>query len=345
MHKNDHYKTIGRHLLFWIAYIFYIAIDEGGRHRDSWRFVLPISTLTDLPVAVIVVYVNLYLLMPVYYKSQRYIQYTFWLFALLLFGGLAGRFFSWWLWLPRERYLDPTSMEPKEFWIWIRIVKDSFTNLPVLTVTLVLQLMRDSSQREKRLREVEKERFTAEMNLLKAQINPHFFFNTLNSLYSLTLPVSKKASDVVVRLSDLMRYMLYDATAIKVLLKDEIIHLENYIAIEHMRFTDRLDLSFQHSGDMDGKMVSPLLLLPFIENAFKHGIGNSSGWITIDLQVIRNQLFLKVENSYTPSIPNKGGGLGLYNVKRRLDLIYPNAYLLNIEQTNETFAVELKISL
>jgi len=263
----------------------------------------------------------------------------------LLTGGLLDRFFSWSIWLPRERFFDPTSREPTEFWILPRIVKDAFDNLPVLTVTLVVKLMRDSSQHEKKLREIEKEKFTAEMSLLKAQINPHFFFNTLNSLYSLTLPISKKASDVVVRLSDLMRYMLYDASAAKVPLKNEIIHLENYIAIEHMRFNDRLDLSFQHSGDLDGKMVAPLLLLPFIENAFKHGIRDGSGWITIDLQVIGNQLFLKVENSFTPLKQTEGGGLGLNNVKRRLELTYPDDYLLNIEQTNEIFAVELRISL
>jgi len=345
MDKNIDYKTVGRHLLFWIAYFLYTAIDESGRHRDSWRFDLSISSLTEFPVSAIVVYANLLLLMPAYYKSQKFIRYGILLAGLLLIGGLMNRFFSWWIWLPRERCLDPRSDEPTQFWILPRIVKDSFDILPVVTVTLVLKLMRDSSKHEKKLREIEKEKFTAEMHLLKAQINPHFFFNTLNSLYSLTLPISKKASDVVVRLSDLMRYMLYDSSENKVSLKNEIIHLENYIAIEHMRFNDRLDLSFQYSGDMEGKMVAPLLLLPFIENAFKHGIGDSSGWITIDLQVINNQLFLKVENSCTPLAPKNPGGLGLSNVKRRLELIYPNNYLLNIEQTTEIFAVELKINL
>ncbi|MDP9076574.1 MAG: histidine kinase [Bacteroidota bacterium] len=345
MYKNVDYKTVVRHLIFWIAYILYTAINTGDRHHDSWRFDLPISALTEIPVGAIVVYINLYVLMPFYYKKQKYIQYTIWLIMLVFLGGFADRFFSWCIWLPRELFLDHKSDEPQELWIWDRIVKDSFLNVPVLTVTLVLKLMRDSSAHEKKLREIEKEKFAAEMHLLKAQINPHFFFNTLNSLYSLTLPVSKKASDVVVQLSDLMRYMLYEASAARVPLKNEMVHLANYIAIEHMRFKDRLDLSFQHSGDMEGKMVAPLLLLPFIENAFKHGIGDSSGWITIDLQVIKDQLFLKVENNCQELLEEKSGGLGLNNVKRRLELIYPGNYLLDIEQTNETFAVDLKINL
>lgn len=331
MYKKDKYVTAGWHLLFWVAYFLYSAIDDGGRHRDSWGFDFQISTLTELPVSMIVVYANMYVLLPVFYKSQKYFQYIAWTVLLLVIGGLIDRFFSWFVWLPRERFLDPDSKEPTEFWIFARIIENSFANFPVLMVTLVLILMRDSARNEKKLREMEKEKFTAEMSVLKAQINPHFFFNTLNSLYSLTLPISKKASDVVVRLSNLMRYMLYDASATKVSLKDEIIHLENYIAIEHMRFTDRLDLSFQYSGDLDDKMISPLLLLPFIENAFKHGIGDNSGWITIDLQVIVNRLFLKVENSCSVVSNKKDeGGLGLNNVKRRLELIYPGSYNLQL---------------
>lgn len=344
MGSKNSYSTIVRHLLFWVVYILYTAIDS-GRHHDTLHLDLYINLLTELPVAMILVYTNIYVLIPLYYKNQKYLQYSIWLFIIIFLSGLANRFFSWCIWLPRERFLDPTSDEPKEFWIWMRIARNSFGNLPILTLTLVLKLMRDSSTHEKKLREIEKEKFTSEMGLLKAQINPHFFFNTLNSLYALTLPVSKKASDVVVQLSDLMRYMLYEASATEVSLKDEITHLENYIAIENMRFTDRLDLSFQYSGDMEGKMISPLLILPFIENAFKHGIGDSSGWITIDLQVIKNQLFLKVENSCPPIVYQKNGGLGLNNVKRRLDLIYPGQHTLNIELTHETFAVELKINL
>jgi LytS/YehU family sensor histidine kinase len=183
------------------------------------------------------------------------------------------------------------------------------------------------------------------MGLLKAQINPHFFFNTLNSLYSLALARSGQSAAVVLRLSDLMRYMLYEASANTVLLKDEITYLENYISIEEMRFADRLDLSFQYSGDIAGKSISPLLLLPFIENAFKHGIEDSSGWITIDLKVIDHRLYMKVENSFTAPAKAQKPGLGLPNAKKRLELAYPGKYELHISQNDDIYSVELMIQL
>jgi LytS/YehU family sensor histidine kinase len=203
-----------------------------------------------------------------------------------------------------------------------------------VAVTVLIKMMFDANAREKKLREIEKEKFTAEMGLLKAQINPHFFFNTLNSLYSLTLARSEKSAEMVLRLSHLMRYMLYEASANTVSLKDEIAYIENYISIEQMRFADRLDLSFQYSGDTSGQVISPLLLLPFIENAFKHGIQDSSGWITI---------YLKVENSYTIPVKAKEPGLGLANVKRRLELAYPGKYELNIRQSENIYSVDLKL--
>jgi LytS/YehU family sensor histidine kinase len=110
-----------------------------------------------------------------------------------------------------------------------------------------------------------------------------------------------------------------------------------------MRFADRLDLSFQYSGDTSGQLISPLLLLPFIENAFKHGIRDSSGWITINLKVDDNFLYLKVENSYTIPVKAKEPGLGLANVKRRLELAYPGKYELNIRQSENIYSVDLKL--
>jgi LytS/YehU family sensor histidine kinase len=139
--------------------------------------------------------------------------------------------------------------------------------------------------------------------------------------------------------------MLYEASANKMPLSDEIKYLGNYISIEQMRFAERLELSFQYSGDIEGKVIAPLLLLPFVENAFKHGIEDDSGWITINLKVIGTRLFLKVENSCTEASKEKQEGMGLSNVKRRLELTYPNNYQLMINETIGTFEVELEIDL
>jgi two-component system, LytTR family, sensor kinase len=342
--KNN-YKTISFHVAFWLAYLCYTGVDDGRHHHDALSFHLEPSDVTGMGIAMLVVYANLWLLMPRYYVKQKYWRYFFAVVLLLLAGGLISRFLSWQIWLPRERLADPDSDEPIEFWILTRIAGDATEIFPVLAISVLIKLMFDANTREKKLRAIEKEKFTAEMSLLKAQINPHFFFNTLNSLYSLSLAQSDRSAAVVLRLSDLMRYMLYEANAHTVLLKDEITYLENYIGIERMRYSERLDLSFQYSGDITGKWISPLLLLPFVENAFKHGIEDSSGWITIDLKVVDTMLYLKVENSFTvPSKPKKPG-LGLINVGKRLELAYPGKHGLHINQNDDIYSVALTLQL
>jgi len=343
--NSVNYKRLAWHLLFWMAYLAFIIVDDGFDHRDNWNFSFPFEILTDFPIAVLAVYLNLYYLMPSFYWRRKYVGYSIGLIMLLFLGGMAGRFFSWWIWLPMERAADATSTEPVDFWILARIAKDAADIIPIVAATVFIRVMRNSFNNERKLRSIEQENFTAEMGLLKAQLNPHFFFNTLNSLYSLTLEKSDKSPDVVLKLAELMRYVLYDASASTVLLKDEIMHLKNYLAIEQMRFAERLELSFLYSGDIDGKFIVPLLLLPFVENAFKHGIENNSGWITIDLKVTGNLLNLKVENSFNPKTVPKNVGIGLKNVKRRLELTYPQKHELTIEKDNLAFKIDLKINL
>lgn len=345
---HPHYKTILQHLLFWLAFILYQHVINNWEDTDALSFQSPPNFwVLTLPMTLLLTYLNLYVLMPLYYYRQRYFLYGCFVVLMLIVGGLLKRYITHAFIIPWEAVHDPERYrkERLEFWIPIRIIRISLEEIPVIAITMLIQLMRRAYIREKHFRELEKEKFLAEMGLLKAQINPHFFFNTLNSLYALTLRGSEQASKVVLRLSNLMHYMLYEARANKVLLEDEINHLENYISIEQMRFADRLDLSFQHSGDISGKMIAPLLLLPFIENAFKHGISDGSGWITINLKVIENKLFLKVANSYQETGKKSGHGLGLENARRRLELSYPGRHELQLRIHPEIFEADLKLEL
>lgn len=342
------YQTIIQHLLFWLFFLLYQAISYDWEDTDQLTFkFVPSLLITTLPVTMLLTYINLYVLMPAYYYRQKYIDYAVMLLITLLAGGLLIRFITHTIIVPWEQLHDPARyrQENKNFWIPIRILRLSLSSFPIIAITMLIQLMRNAYDQQKNLRELEKEKFSAEMGLLKAQINPHFFFNTLNSLYGLTLKGSDKSPKIVLRLSELMHYMLYETRADKVLLAHEISHLENYISIEQMRFADRLDLSFIHSGDIPGKMIAPLLLLPFVENAFKHGIADDSGWITINLKVIGNSLYLKVENSYPVNAKSITHGLGLVNVKRRLELTYPGNYELHLAKNNDFFEVSLKVNL
>ena len=346
--RKINYKAVGRHLLFWVALILYQAISYGWEYTDEFTFKLAPTLLSaGIPVTILLTYINLYGLMPVYYYHQKYIRYAICLVILLLAGGLLVRYLTYEFVIPWERLHNPERyrQENKNFWIPVRILRISLEPFPVIALTMLLKLMDNAYHIQKNLRELEKEKFSAEMRLLKAQINPHFFFNTLNSLYGLALKGSEKTAKVVLRLSGLMHYMLYEARAEKVLLNDEISHLENYIGIEQMRFGDRLDLSFEYSGDLSGKLIAPLLLLPFVENAFKHGLSDEAGWITITLKVINRRLFLKVANSNCPEAGKNRHGLGLENVKRRLELSYPGKYDLQIVENKEIFEAALNLEL
>jgi len=337
-----------QHLFFWLALILYQAISYGWENTDEFTFKLaPALFSASLPVTIVLTYINLYVLMPVYYYHQKYIGYGVALLLALLAGGLLIRYVTYEFVVPWERLNNPERyrQENKHFWIPVRILRISLEPYPIIAMTMLVKLMNNAYNNQKNLRELEKEKFSAEIALLKAQINPHFFFNTLNSLYGLALKRSEKTAKVVLRLSELMHYMLYEARAEKVLLKDEISHLENYIGIEKMRFADRLDLSFECSGDMPGKMIAPLLLLPFVENAFKHGLRADAGWITITLKVTGDRLFFKVENSYSPNPLKSRDGLGIENLKRRLELTYPGKYELQLIQQKGIFEAGLKLDL
>lgn len=340
------YKIIGNHLLFWLAFVLYNIIDAGWTDKDSWVFSIRPSLGTDLIVIIPIVYVNYYLLMPRLYSKRKYGMYICCFILLLFIGGLETRFFAFSIWLPLEHLNNPAEWEPGNFWILARIIKNIAKIFPVIAASMILKLIGNAYRQEKKLRTIERANFDAEIGLLKAQINPHFFFNTLNSLYSLTMEASSKSPKMVMHLAELMRYMLYDTSASKVLLINEIAHLRNYIGIEQMRFGDHLDLSFQYSGNLAGQWIAPLLLLPFIENAFKHGVEKNKGWVTIDLKVNEKRLYLKVENSFTES-PGQihKGGMGLRNVKRRLELIYPLHHQLSIENDNNVYKVDLKVDL
>ncbi|CAM4022246.1 Histidine kinase [Pedobacter westerhofensis] len=345
MRESESVSVTGKHLIFWLLYISYIIVTEGWTESDNWTFRIAPQAIVNLLTGIILVYVNLNLLMPAFYTRGRYLSYAASLFTLLLAGGLFIRFISYSLFIPMEHSRNPLSWQPTNFWITARIFKDVLEVIPVVTITMVLKLMRDSHQREIRLRATENEKYNAEINMLKGQMNPHFFFNTLNSLYSLSLNASPDSPKMIMNLSNLMRYILYEAANDKVPLIKDLNHISNYLEIENMRFGDRLELSAQSSGDIGGQWIAPLLLLPFIENAFKHGIEDGSGWITIDVKVAGKRLYLRVENSFPQILHTKQSGIGLKNVRRRLDLLYPLRHTLLVSQQKDSYKVDLKIDL
>jgi hypothetical protein len=189
------------------------------------------------------------------------------------------------------------------------------------------------------------EKSKTELSLLRAQINPHFFFNTLNNLYALTIKNSKQAPDVILKLSDMMRYTIYEGEKETVKLGDEIEYLINYIELHKIRYKKTVDISFKH--DLDTSLsIAPLLYIILLENSFKHGIETltETAFIHINLYEDNDFIHFTIENNFDPKEISEDKGIGLTNLKRRLSLIYPKKHKLTVDKTNNTYKATLKIS-
>lgn len=211
---------------------------------------------------------------------------------------------------------------------------------------MAIKIARDSFKR----RQEEKE---AELKLLKAQLNPHFLFNTLNNLYGLSVVKSDKLPGLMLKLSDLLRYSLYETKEIVVPLEKEIKYLENYISLEKIRLEEQAEINFSIRGDITGKQIAPMLLIVFVENAFKHlsTVNKEISKVSVTIHSTENGFAFLCENSYEKvslkenNLEKGKSGIGLINAKKRLNLIYPNLHNLIITKGNGNFLVDLKLTL
>jgi LytS/YehU family sensor histidine kinase len=242
--------------------------------------------------------------------------------------------------IPNESYFKTISSA--------RIVSSAWDFLAFMVFISLIRVAFDRFDLEAKQKQLRNEKLTAELNYLKAQINPHFLFNTLHNLNYLIYSKSGAATDVVVKLSNIMRYMIYDASKNSVPLLREIDLLNDYIHLESIRLNDKFDLQFEKQGDMASTEIAPLMLLTLLENAFKHGIrdGESDCWIKINLGVDQKKISYHISNRIVASDPTKlKSGFGLNNLLQRLELSYPEKYSLDIENKNGVYHAKLVIHL
>lgn len=239
------------------------------------------------------------------------------------------------------------SMGIKQNFTFMNMGYATFYMISFIGFTLGIKLAKDHYLQRQKADMMEKERLSSELSLLKSQMQPHFFFNTLNNLYALTLKKSDLAPEVVLKLSELMSYLLYDTDQETTSLRQEINYINNYIDLESLRFEQPPQVRFEITGNCDHVYLPPILLLPFIENSFKHGVRSMARPIEISIQLIiePEKLTLKVTNPYAEPVTNKKGGIGLRNVKRRLDLIYEGNHHLSQNRNADLFETELQIPL
>jgi len=331
MHVSRHtLQILFFHFLFWLMYAILNAYlwQTFDRTYNETTF----YGLTRLPVKIIAVYINLFLFNQ-YFIKKRYLAFFSMFLLTLITAGLVQTYIS-----ARGTFNYA-----------------SFTqySLPVYSVVLlscVFITIQQLFSQVKKSRQMEIEKITSELSFLKAQFRPHFLFNTLNNIYSLTIDNNPLAGKSILQLSGLLRYVLYESETEKVDLQNEINYLRDYVELEKIRFASRMELSFNVSGNIINKKIVPILLIPFVENAFKHASNrvNEKLWITIDLIVKENHLAFTVENSFFPEgktqMDNNHSGIGLENVKRRLSLIYEE-YILNNELKENCFHTVLSLPL
>ncbi|SDL02293.1 Histidine kinase [Pedobacter sp. ok626] len=221
----------------------------------------------------------------------------------------------------------------------------------VIMVSFCYRLYTDKQDRDRLIEERERIHLKTELEFLSSQISPHFMFNLLNTLVSMARKKSELLEPSLIRLSQLMRYMLYDNNAAQISLANEVEYLKNYINLQLLRFGDDVKINLYLSGAFERYTIAPMLLIPFVENAFKHGIGTLEDPIIDILLSIpedKDELHLVVVNGIAPqgiSAQESSSGIGLANVRRRLELLYPNHHLFIITQTSDTFTVKLQIDL
>ena len=196
------------------------------------------------------------------------------------------------------------------------------------------------------LKTLESDKAKAELSLLKSQINPHFFFNTLNNLYGLSVEKSDKAPEVILKLSDMMRYTIYEGKEDLVLLKDEITYLENYIELHKIRYQKEVDIVFTHDAK-EGLRIAPLLFIILLENAFKHGVDRmpNKAFIHMDMRYLNKELRFTIANSFDNTASDGNKGIGLENLEKRLSYLYPRRHTLTIEEKESEFIAYLNIEL
>lgn len=247
---------------------------------------------------------------------------------------------------PPHPFEEPTVLGIPRPFVFFSISRAASTCVFLLLLGGMIRLAYSFIKNQNEKKNLENAHLNAEVNFLKSQINPHFLFNTLNSIYSQAHARSEHTESSILKLSELLRYALYDSGEDQVDLERDIRYINNYIELQRLRLSSKIQLGYSVQGDMTGKTIAPMLLISFIENAFKHGISYTyASAISIHISIFEETLTLTVVNPLIEKDSFAPGGLGLRNVKRRLELVYPERYELDIRRENDQHIVHLKLKL
>ncbi len=300
--------------------------------------------MVTVTLGMLLAYFHVYFLLPrLLFKKKIVIYILAFLAALIIFYIVRTQLIFFFI----NENVWPESQTPQRPYAFNHILVVFLIGIYDIAIVTTIKLTVDWIFDRKRIEELQANQLKTELQFLKAQIQPHFFFNTLNNLYALTLEKSKNAPEVVLKLSEIMEYILYDAKEPRISLLKEINYIQNYIEIERLRYGDNVSVQMDMVGDLEGKSLPPLLFLPFIENCFKHGsVDNEKLKLFIKFEVTKENLFVfEVVNNYLAVKNKKNHGIGNKNVLRRLELLFKDTFNLSINTKNKNYSVKLSIQL
>lgn len=352
---------IKRHILFWILWWLYFGAMHAAKPflKPESSFFLRTEfayaeTFLMLIPQVIVAYLILFFVLPMYTQKGKILQPIFWGIVSWFACGALNLFMVQrinpvildWL-LTDEQMLNTERLPQTSF--YMAIMSTWKGALSGTAFVVGIHYIKQWYLKEQRNLQLEKENMEAQLQLLTAQVHPHFLFNSLNNIYSQALNESPKSSEMIMGLSDLLRYILYEGRKPLVPLDKELQMILEYINLEKIRYGNKLDLHYLVTGKTTGIYIAPLLLLPFIENCFKHGASTmlKNPWINLTCELKDTTLVMKLMNGKTNAkdIPTSKTGIGINNVRQRLELLYKNRYDLQIREEEDVFIVDLKVEL
>lgn len=341
--KNRIFQHILFWLTFWLICMFVFGSPTGKYLREFYKVSL------HLPAEIVAVYLTLYFLLPKYLLAHKPVLFIVYFLLVTLILGVIQRIID----LTIYGKLFYPNIYKK--WEWFDIVKFSIRLIMIyliVAIALAIKLSKYYFQKSIENSKIIQEKLEAELKLLRSQVHPHFLFNTLNNLYSLALINSEKTAGAILKLSEILHYIIYDCNTPSISLEKEIKLIKSYIALERLRYGKRLKIDFCVEGKYIDKMIPPMLLLPFIENAFKHGVSKRLNEAYIDVVLKAGEEILcfevintKAEKESQQSDEFHSEGIGLKNVKRRLNLLYGNNYKLIINETFNEYRIYIEINL
>lgn len=347
--SEDRAARIGRHALFWVMAWIFQGLIYGFLYPDITAAMTYFVSFSEaaiyLPMHMAMAYsINYFVLPQMVFKGRYWTAFGTILILIVLTALLAPLTLRFVI----NPFRDIVGYPIKPWSVFYGFMGGLRGALTVSGFFVAIKLTKHWYLKKIENERLEKEKLRAELELLKGQLHPHFMFNTLNSIYSMALRNSSQTAEAIHKLSNLMRYMMAECNQPAIALEQEIHIIKTYIELEKARMGDRLDHSLNIQGDLGGRTIAPLLLLPFVENSFKHGAHTTDerAWVSLDISLKNdNQFVFKLINGKYAGPKPPGNGIGLSNVKKRLSLLYPKSHELRISEDDETFVVTLTLML